>query len=130
MFDKIFHRFVVFWTVMIFGYGIHGNACHFLDNFNEIQWVGMKPYHVTFTLVLLTCCHGVVVDEGLMYFNSLIMDYDITPIVEHYSCMVYVLGHVGHIDEAVEFIKSIPLNPNTCILELCLVLVEFIAMWS
>lgn len=38
--------------------------------------------------------------------------YNISPRVEHYACMVDMLGRSGLLDEAYEFIKKMPLQPT------------------
>jgi hypothetical protein len=42
-------------------------------------------------------------------------DYHITPSVEHYACMVDLLGRAGHLDDAWNFIKIMPFEPNAII---------------
>jgi pentatricopeptide repeat protein len=50
------------------------------------------------------------VSKGREYFHSIIQDYVIIPRVEHYSCMVDILGRVGCPDEVEKLIKEIPLE--------------------
>ncbi|KAJ0978490.1 hypothetical protein J5N97_013964 [Dioscorea zingiberensis] len=42
----------------------------------------------------------------------MIPEYGTSPGLEHYACMVGVLSRAGHLQEAVEFINRIPLEPN------------------
>lgn len=72
----------------------------------------MKPDHVTFTHILYACTHAGLIEEGWQYFNCMKQDYCITPRVDHYACMVDLLGRAGHLDEAQELIKNMPLAPN------------------
>jgi pentatricopeptide repeat protein len=39
-------------------------------------------------------------------------DYRITPRIEHFACMVDLLGRAGLVDEAYNFIKEMPIEPN------------------
>jgi len=43
-----------------------------------------------------------LVDEGLQYFDVMIQDYHIAPRMEHYACVVDLLGRVGRLHEAQE----------------------------
>lgn len=43
-----------------------------------------------------------------MYFDLMYKDYGIQPDIEHYSCLVDVLGHAGLVDEAEKLINSMP----------------------
>jgi pentatricopeptide repeat protein len=87
----------------------------------------MKPNHVTFVGVLSACCHAGLVDDGWQYFDSMSQDYHITPAMEHYCCMVDLLGRAGHLDEAEDFINKMPIKPNAAVWgSFCLVPVESI----
>ncbi|KHN18301.1 Pentatricopeptide repeat-containing protein, mitochondrial [Glycine soja] len=46
--------------------------------------------------------------DGWKYFDSIKTDYNINPTIEHYSCMVDLLGKVGFLDEALDFIHTVP----------------------
>eukprot|EP01018_Ginkgo_biloba_P038505 Gb_40040 [translate_table: standard] len=112
VFDKMFQKDVVSWTAMIAGYGLHGHGENALTLFYQMQQVDMKPDHITFVAVLSACSHAGLVDEGCQLFGCMCQDYSITPTMEHYACMVDLLGRSGHLDEAEEFIKNMPLEPN------------------
>eukprot|EP01018_Ginkgo_biloba_P028506 Gb_30190 [translate_table: standard] len=112
VFDKMLKRDAVSWTVMIAGYGMHGQGKTAITLFNEMQQVGMKPDHITFVSVLSACSHAGLVDEGWQYFYHMIQDYLITPSLEHYACMVDLLGRAGHLEEALNFIKKMPVEPD------------------
>ncbi|KAL0407998.1 UNVERIFIED_CONTAM: Pentatricopeptide repeat-containing protein [Sesamum radiatum] len=38
-----------------------------------------------------------------------------TPAMEHYTCMIDLLGRVGHLEEAYELIRSMPMEPDEAI---------------
>jgi pentatricopeptide repeat protein len=56
--------------------------------------------------VLNACAHGGSVDEGLRYFHSMEKRYSIAPKIEHYGCMIDLLGRVGRLQEAYGMIKD------------------------
>eukprot|EP01018_Ginkgo_biloba_P029405 Gb_03473 [translate_table: standard] len=114
-FDKMLNRNVVSWSAMIDGYGMHGFGDDALELFFQMQQTGMKPNHITFVSVLSACSHTGLVDEGWHYFDSMVQDYCIAPRVEHYACMVDLLGRAGHLDEAQDFIEKMPLEPSACV---------------
>ena len=80
-----------------------------------MQHAGVMPNDITFMALLSACSHAGLVGEGWQYFDCMRRDYHITPSVEHYACMVDLLGRAGHLDEAWNFIKNMPLEPNTII---------------
>jgi pentatricopeptide repeat protein len=65
--------------------------------------------------VLNACAHGGSVDEGLRYFHSMEKGYSIAPKIEHYGCMIDLLGRVGRLQEAYGMIKTMPMKPNAVI---------------
>eukprot|EP01018_Ginkgo_biloba_P041292 Gb_07260 [translate_table: standard] len=123
VFDKIHERNVVSWNVMIAGYATHGFGKEALKLFEQMRHTGTSPDHVTLVCVLSACCHAGLVDEGQKYFNSMSQYYHITPAMEHYGCMVDLLGRAGHLDEAHEFILKMPIKPDAtvwgCLLGAC-----------
>jgi hypothetical protein len=61
------------------------------------------------------------VNKGREYFHSMSQDYGIIPRVEHYACMVDLLGHVVCLDEAENLIKEIPLECGSMVWKTLLV---------
>eukprot|EP01018_Ginkgo_biloba_P011245 Gb_34297 [translate_table: standard] len=112
VFDKMSEINVVSWSAMIAGYGMHGRGEDAIALFSQMQEIGMKPDHITFTCLLCACSHAGLVDEGWKYFDCMSQDYEITPSVEHYACMVDLLGRAGHLDEAQNFIRNMPFEPS------------------
>ncbi|XP_068661118.1 pentatricopeptide repeat-containing protein At2g20540-like [Aristolochia californica] len=100
------------WNAMILGYGIHGHCKEALQLFNQMQASEVKPNGTTFTCLLSACSHTGMVTEGCRLFNSMVCDYGILPFCEHYTCMVDMFGRAGRLNEAYEFIKSLPVEPS------------------
>ncbi|KAK7410346.1 hypothetical protein VNO78_01060 [Psophocarpus tetragonolobus] len=103
---------VVSWTVMITGYGKHGFGEKAIELFNQMQVNGIEPDSVTYLAVLSACSHSGLIKEGQKYFSSLCSNQKIKPQVEHYACMVDLLGRGGRIKEAKDLIDTMPLKPN------------------
>eukprot|EP01018_Ginkgo_biloba_P030832 Gb_14950 [translate_table: standard] len=115
LFDKMCEKDVVSWNVMVAGYGMHGYGKHVISLFGQMQRAGMKPDSISFVGLLSACSHAGLVDEGWKIFNNMSRDYCITPIMEHYTCMVDLLGRAGLLDEAQGFIKKLPIEPDACV---------------
>ncbi|XP_058081406.1 pentatricopeptide repeat-containing protein At2g03880, mitochondrial-like [Magnolia sinica] len=112
IFNRMKHRNVVTWTAIIAGYGMSGKGHEALTLFHRMMEEGLRPNHITFVAVLSACSHSGLVTEGKDYFNSMSELYGVKPMLEHYSCMVDILGRAGLFDEAVKFIKKMPLEPD------------------
>jgi len=115
VFDKMPERVVVSWNTMIGGYGMHGCGNEALQLFEQMQHSGLKPNHVTFLVVLFACSHAGLLDDGWRYFDLMSRHYQIEPLIEHYCCMVDLLGRAGFLDEAEDFINKMSVNPNAAI---------------
>eukprot|EP01018_Ginkgo_biloba_P032703 Gb_11926 [translate_table: standard] len=116
VFDNMCKRDVVSWNAMIMGYGMHGNAEDALALFDQMQQTDLTPDHITFIGVLSACRHGGLVEEGWQYFYCMNRDYCVTPKMEHYACMVDLLGRAGRLNEAHNFVKKMPIEPDASVL--------------
>jgi pentatricopeptide repeat protein len=113
MFAKMEKRNVISWNAMIGGYAQNGYGKETLELFEEMQLFGLEPDSITFVGVLSACSHRGLVAKGLHYFGCMSRDHGITPSVEHFSCVVDLLGRAGHLDEAKNFLKEIPFEFRT-----------------
>lgn len=99
---------VVSWTALVCGYAQHGLGKEALDLFNKMKEAGVEPDGVTFVGVLTACSHVGLVEEGWHYFEIMRNDYGLEVTVNHYACMVDILGRAGHIEEAEALINAAP----------------------
>eukprot|EP01018_Ginkgo_biloba_P013233 Gb_05439 [translate_table: standard] len=123
LFDKMHQRDAFSWTVMIAAYAMHGCGEEALKLFEQMQHSGMKPNDVTLVCVLSACCNAGLVDKGWKYFYCMSQYYHVTPTMEHYVCMVDLLGRAGRLVEAQDFINKMPIKPDvtvwSCLLGAC-----------
>ncbi|KAG9448069.1 hypothetical protein H6P81_014197 [Aristolochia fimbriata] len=113
LFENLDEKRVVSWNAMIAGYAMHGHAAEALALFEEMKWDGFLPDHITFVGVLSACSHGGLIDKGWEYFKLMTRDYSIEPKVQHYTCMVDLLGHSGKLDEAYNLITGMCIPPDS-----------------
>uniref|UniRef100_A0A1D1YMB5 Pentatricopeptide repeat-containing protein At4g39530 n=1 Tax=Anthurium amnicola TaxID=1678845 RepID=A0A1D1YMB5_9ARAE len=111
LFDKTHGRDVVCWNSMISKYAQHGHAEDALEIFQKMRDGGIEPNYVTFIGVLSACSHAGLVEGGLFHFNSMRHGFQIEPGMEHYACVVGLLGRAGRLHEAKEFIEQMPIEP-------------------
>ncbi|CAL8165088.1 unnamed protein product [Prunus armeniaca] len=105
----------VSWNSMIAGYAQHGLASQAIDLFEEMKQQCVEPDAITLLGVLSSCRHAGLVQEGRRYFNSMIKEHGIQPELDHYSCVVDLLGRAGLLEEAQCFIEKMPIRPNAII---------------
>ncbi|XP_042489682.1 LOW QUALITY PROTEIN: pentatricopeptide repeat-containing protein At3g02330, mitochondrial-like [Macadamia integrifolia] len=115
MFEKMPERDFVSWNAMISGYAQHGLGEEALKIFEKMQLENVKPNHATFVAVLRACGFVGLVEKGLHYFHLMLQDYGLDPQLEHYSCMVDIIGRSGKVDEALKLISEMPFEADAVI---------------
>ncbi|KAF0906945.1 hypothetical protein E2562_013322 [Oryza meyeriana var. granulata] len=115
VFDGMPEKDVQTWSSMIIGLANHGLGHESLSLFSKMISEGMKPNGVTFVGVLIACTHVGLVSEGKKYFRSMSEVHGVEPTVEHYGCMVDLLGRSGHVEEARQLIRSMTFEPDAII---------------
>lgn len=115
VFWQMNERNLLTWTAMSTGLAIHGRAKEALELLDSMGASGIKPNVVTFTSLLSACCHVGLVEEGLHLFDKMRNKFGVLPVMQHYGCMVDLLGRAGHLKEAYEFIMGMQIEPDAII---------------
>lgn len=105
----------VVWNAILSGLAMNGYVKAAFGLFGQIEKFGIQPDGNTFIGLLCGCTHGGLVDEGRRFFNSMYEVFSLTPTIEHYGCMVDLLGRAGLLDEAHQLIKSMPMEANAIV---------------
>lgn len=100
------------WSSIISAYGLHGKGQEALTTYYEMLQQGIKPDMITVVGVLSACCRSGLVDEGISIYNSLTTEYEMKPSVEICGCVVDLLGRSGQLDQALDFIREMPIIPG------------------
>ncbi|ONK61134.1 uncharacterized protein A4U43_C08F26590 [Asparagus officinalis] len=103
------------WNALISGLAMHGQARQALKYFKAMEQASVSPSDVTFIGILNACSHAGFVCEGRNYFDIMVKGYGLRPRLEHYGCLVDMLGRAGRIEEAVEIVKKMPVKPDDVI---------------
>ncbi|KAL0303623.1 UNVERIFIED_CONTAM: Pentatricopeptide repeat-containing protein [Sesamum radiatum] len=115
VFDGLEDKNVVSWTSLIVGLAVNGFGEAALELFREMEMRRLVPSEITFVGVLYACSHCGLVDEGFAYFDRMTKEFGIVPTIEHYGCMVDLLGRAGSVQQAYEYICEMPIEPNAVI---------------
>lgn len=116
LFDDMPKRNLQTWTALIVGLAEHGRSREAVDVYEMMETEGaLLPDHVTFIGVLTACSHGGLVDDGMRLFRSIKEKYCMVPAMEHYGCVVDLLGRAGKVEEAFKFIENMHLKPSVVI---------------
>lgn len=112
VFNQMDKRDIVSWNSLISSYNIHGLGSKALKTFREMVQLGVSPTPISFISVLGACSHSGLVDEGKLLFESMVKEHGIHPTVEHYACMVDLLGRANRLDEAAKIIADMRDEPG------------------
>ncbi|CAL4965838.1 unnamed protein product [Urochloa decumbens] len=115
VFDQMKSRDLISWNSMIGSYGMHGLCDEALAMFKDMAIAMVEPDGVTFIAVLSACSHTGHVAEGRCLFNQMVQEHKISPSMEHYTCMVDLLGRAGLLKDASELIETMPMRPDLCV---------------
>ncbi|XP_051227599.1 pentatricopeptide repeat-containing protein At1g11290, chloroplastic-like [Lolium perenne] len=114
IFDNMQRRNTQCWNSMISALASHGQSEEAIQLFSQMECSKQKPDGVTLLAVLGACTHGGFVEEGLRIFNSFSV-YGVATGVEHYGCLVDLLGRAGRLEEAYAIVKNMAVESNEVI---------------
>lgn len=109
LFRKMVNKNHKSYSVAISGLASHGYGEGALSVFEEMLGEGMRPDDVVYVGVLSACSNA---EEGMKYFERMRDEHRIEPTIQHYGCLVDLMGRAGLIDEAHELIERMPMEPN------------------
>uniref|UniRef100_A0A0A9DE30 Pentatricopeptide repeat-containing protein n=1 Tax=Arundo donax TaxID=35708 RepID=A0A0A9DE30_ARUDO len=115
VFLEIERKDVVSWNVMIGMFASNGYGERALELVDAMMQCGMQADSVTFTAVLMACCHCGLVDEGLALFHRFVSVVGLVPTMEQCACIMDLLARAGRFVQALEFIGQMPLRPNAVV---------------
>ncbi|VAI91303.1 unnamed protein product [Triticum turgidum subsp. durum] len=113
VFDGMQEKNVYTYSSMIVGLASHGRAREAIALFKDmVRRADVVPNHVTFIGLLTACSHAGMVKDGRFYFAQMKDKYGILPSADHYTCMVDLLGRAGLVDEALDLVRSMTVEPH------------------
>ena len=116
VFNQMLVREVCTWNAMISSLECNGREKEALDMFEKMKVEGVCPNEVTLVAVLMACARTKKMELGSEFFQSMSCQYGIVPIMEHYGCMVDLLGRAGLLTEATELIRTMAFQPDASVL--------------
>ncbi|XP_041001195.1 pentatricopeptide repeat-containing protein At2g22410, mitochondrial-like [Juglans microcarpa x Juglans regia] len=115
IFYKIPEKNTVSWNAIIGALALHGRGPEAIDLFEKMQACGVRPDEITFTALLSACSHSGLIDLGRHYFHKMSSIYGLSHEIEHYACMVDLLGRGGLLEEAIRLIGGMQMKPDVVV---------------
>ncbi|KAL4589060.1 hypothetical protein LXL04_001962 [Taraxacum kok-saghyz] len=101
IFDNLKNRDVVTYNSMLSGYSMHGYHQEALLLFHKMHKINhIQPTAISFIGILNSCAHSGLVSIGKGIFLSMKRKHKIEPTIEHYGCVVNLLGRAGFLNHA------------------------------
>ncbi|WMV07065.1 hypothetical protein MTR67_000450 [Solanum verrucosum] len=111
---------------MISSLALNGWEKQALTMYEKMRSKGLlQPNEITFVAVLSACARVKPVDFGFQLFEAMSREFGLVAKMEHYGCVVYLLGRVGLLQEAYNFIKKMPFEADATVSGALWVLVDF-----
>lgn len=112
VFNRLDQHDVVSWNTIISACTQHGHAEEALQLFEKMLQRGVQPNQVTFLGLLTACSHAGLVEKARHFFVAMTEKHGISPTLEHYSCVVDLLGRAGQLVDAKNIIDKMSLEPD------------------
>ncbi|XP_057428387.1 pentatricopeptide repeat-containing protein At2g04860 [Lotus japonicus] len=117
--EKVFYSIkdpcLATWNSIISGYSLYGHEHRAFKCFSELLEQGLEPDRITFLGVLAACTHSGLVHLGMKYYRIMTEECGLVPSLQHYACIVGLLGRAGLFKEAIEFINSMEIRPDSAV---------------
>lgn len=118
VFEDIPAKNAVTWNSIISGLALNGKGelgVELFERMTHLNHKSISPNDATFVGVLACCVHAGLLQRGRVLFSSMVTNHHIQPKLEHYGCMVDLLGRSGCVEEAYRIIQRMPMKPNAVI---------------
>ncbi|XP_040987931.1 pentatricopeptide repeat-containing protein At3g14730 isoform X1 [Juglans microcarpa x Juglans regia] len=115
VFNKMSNKDVASWNIMTMGYGMQGYGNEALHLFSCMCEAQIKPDEITFIGLLSACSHAGFVRQGREFLMLMKSTYGVDPTIEHYTCVIDMLGRAGQLEEAYELARTMPVEANSVV---------------
>lgn len=115
VFNGIDNKDLTSWNTMLNGCAVNGKIKEAFKLFDEMIGFGIRPDSVTFVTLLSGCSHTGLLLQGKALFQRMNVEFGIEPNLEHYACLVDLVGRAGRIEEALQIVEKMPMKPSASI---------------
>jgi pentatricopeptide repeat protein len=108
VFQRMTKQDIVSWSAIIAAYAQHGCGQYAVDLYNRMLDEGVSTDKVSLIHLLSACSHDGLLDEALRQFTSVMQEDCGIIIIDHFNCMVDLLGRAGRLEEAEKLLLRLP----------------------
>ncbi|XP_020406455.2 putative pentatricopeptide repeat-containing protein At1g10330 isoform X1 [Zea mays] len=96
------------WNALLSALANHGKETDALVKFDMMRGEGFLPDQISFLALLTACARAGLVEVGLYWFDAMVAEYKVVPLMIHYGCVVDLLGRASRFGEAIQVIERMP----------------------
>ncbi|XP_024534094.1 pentatricopeptide repeat-containing protein At5g16860-like [Selaginella moellendorffii] len=111
VFDSVLSPGCITWTALIAGYSHLGETRLTFSSFERMQQEEVRANGITLGCILYACSHAGLVSKGKKYFQAMKGRFSIEHTLEHYHCMVDMLGRASDLEAALRLVETMPFQP-------------------
>ncbi|KAK4754095.1 hypothetical protein SAY87_002199 [Trapa incisa] len=115
IFREVQCKNLVSWNIAMGCLALQGCGAEAIELFREMEALGIQPDGITFTGLLTACSHSGLINLGRYYFERMMSVHSIPPEIEHYACMIDLLGRGGLLEEAIMLVGTMPMRADIVI---------------
>ncbi|KAJ6814539.1 pentatricopeptide repeat-containing protein-like isoform X3, mitochondrial [Iris pallida] len=113
VFESSYEKSIASWNSMISAYGFHGHGKKAIKLFSKMSNMNVRPTKSTFIALLSACSHCGLVDEGWRHYKLMVEEFKLEAAVEHHVLVVDMLGRVGRLRKAYEFVMELGIRAES-----------------
>ncbi|XP_062203498.1 putative pentatricopeptide repeat-containing protein At1g10330 [Phragmites australis] len=103
------------WNALLSALANHGKESEALAKFDVMRAEGFSPNQITFVALLTACGRAGLVEVGLYWFEAMVAEFRVTPLMVHYGCVVDLLGRAGRFVEAIQVVERMPFTADASV---------------
>ncbi|XP_057778185.1 pentatricopeptide repeat-containing protein At3g05340 [Salvia miltiorrhiza] len=115
VFERMYGKNLISWNSIIAAFARHGDGLRALQLYEQMKSDDVEPTDVTFLSLLHACSHVGLLHKGMEFLQSMVKTYGMKPRMEHYACVVDMLGRAGLLKEAKSFIEGLRVKPDALV---------------
>ncbi|XP_024538714.1 pentatricopeptide repeat-containing protein At4g02750-like [Selaginella moellendorffii] len=101
------------WNTLITAYALAGSVFQeILSLFRSMLQGGVRASQPTFVAILAAFSHAGLLDPAIQCFYWMISDHSIEPALDHYCCVVDLLGRIGMLEQSEDLLQNMPFLPS------------------
>lgn len=112
VFERMPTHDIVSWSAVIGAFAQQAEGKIAVSIYNRMLQEGVASDKIALVHLLSACSHDGLVDEGLRHFLTLAHENVGELIVDHFNCIVDLLGRAGRLEEAEKLLLKLPLKSS------------------